>query len=139
MGDDPVQAANPNSRFKSRKFIAYMVSNLVWKLLIAFMVWKGQSDFILMTVVIVSGCVDIGYILGQASLDAFLGWADGLHFRAPVGQEVVQIPVTRSAPGPLVETVPFMATEPAGPLAASESAIVMDAAPDKVEFDPDKG
>ncbi len=66
------------SRFKSRKFAAFMVSNILWKAMIGFMVFKGQSDFILMTAIIVSGCVDIGYILGQAALDAFLGWATRL-------------------------------------------------------------
>lgn len=71
------------SRFASKKFAAYIMSNFFWKVIVGFMVLQGQSDFILMAVVIVSGCVDIGYILGQAALDGFLGWAGKLVENAP--------------------------------------------------------
>ena len=71
------------SRFSSRKFVAYMVTNLCWKYLVFWAMYTQQTDFMQMTLVITSGCVDVGYILGQAGLDAFLGWANKLVDKVP--------------------------------------------------------
>ncbi len=71
------------SRFSSRKFVAYMVTNLCFKFLIFWAMHTSQSDFIQMNLIITSGCVDIGYILGQAGLDAFLGWANKVVNKVP--------------------------------------------------------
>lgn len=71
------------SRFSSKKFVAYLLSNLFSKFLIFWAMQTAQSDFIQMTLIIVSGCVDIGYILGQAALDAFLAWAAKLVDKVP--------------------------------------------------------
>jgi hypothetical protein len=81
MTDEPI--GDGGSRFASRKFAAYMVSNLLMKILIFWAMYTKQDDLIQMTLIITSGCVDIGYILGQAALDAFLGWANNLIHRVP--------------------------------------------------------
>ena len=81
MTDEPVP--NGTSRFASKKFAAYMVSNLLMKFLIFWAMYTDQTDFIQMTLIITSGCVDIGYILGQAALDAFLGWSSKLIDKVP--------------------------------------------------------
>ena len=81
MTDEPLP--NGTSRFASKKFAAYMVSNLLMKFLIFWAMYTSQTDFIQMTLIIASGCVDIGYILGQAALDAFLGWAGRLIEKVP--------------------------------------------------------
>jgi hypothetical protein len=93
----PGEATSP-SRFSSRKFVAYMLSNLLWKFLIFWAVYSEESDFIQMTLIIVSGCVDIGYILGQAALDAFLGWAGKLVDKVPEPPQGAATPPPKPRP-----------------------------------------
>jgi len=63
---------------KSKKFIAYMASELGWKFTIFYLLFhlQGKLDHyslvMLMTVVITSGFIQIGYILGQAALDKYI-------------------------------------------------------------------
>lgn len=68
---DPVEKG-----FKSKKFIAYMSSSFMWKALLFWMVHSWGSGFdhqltILITVV-VSGFVDVGYIVSVAALDKYV-------------------------------------------------------------------
>ena len=66
---------------KSKKFIAYMTSEIGWKLLLFYLLYqlKGKLDHytlvILMTIVITSGFIQIGYILGKAALDKYVSAA----------------------------------------------------------------
>lgn len=66
---------------KSKKFIAYMTSELGWKAILFYLLYhlQGKLDhyslIILMTVVITSGFIQIGYILGQAALDKYVNAA----------------------------------------------------------------
>ena len=66
---------------KSKKFIAYIMSELGWKIIILYLLYhlQGKLDHyslvMLMTVVIVSGFIQIGYILGQAALDKYVAAA----------------------------------------------------------------
>lgn len=66
---------------KSKKFIAYMVSELGWKAVVFYLLFhlQGKLDHyslaMLMTVVITSGFIQIGYILGQAALDKYVNAA----------------------------------------------------------------
>ena len=66
---------------KSKKFIAYMTSELGWKFIIFYLLYhlQGKLDHyslvMLMTVVITSGFIQIGYILGQAALDKYVSAA----------------------------------------------------------------
>ena len=66
---------------KSKKFIAYMTSELGWKFTLFYLLYhlQGKIDHyslvMLMTVVITSGFIQIGYILGQAALDKYVNAA----------------------------------------------------------------
>lgn len=67
--------------FKSKKFIAYLISDLGWKIIILYMLMHLKSKLqtaeltFLMTIVITSGVIQIGYILGQAALDKYINAA----------------------------------------------------------------
>lgn len=63
---------------KSKKFLAYLIADLGWKVIIIYMLMHLQSKLdpeeltFLLTVVITSGTIQIGYILGQAALDKYI-------------------------------------------------------------------
>ena len=63
---------------KSKKFLAYLLADLGWKVIILYMLMHLQSKLdpeeltFLLTVVITSGIIQIGYILGQAALDKYI-------------------------------------------------------------------
>jgi len=56
----------------SKKFIAYLISNLSSKMLLFWMVGKDTGDIITVSMIIASMFIDIGYILGQAALDKYV-------------------------------------------------------------------
>ena len=64
---------------KSKKFLAYLIADFGWKILIGFVVWKEESKeqigyttfLILLAMIITAGFIQIGYILGQAMLDKY--------------------------------------------------------------------
>ena len=66
---------------KSKKFIAYVIADLGWKAVIFYMLMHLKSKLdpeeltFLITVILTSGVVQIGYILGQAALDKYIGAA----------------------------------------------------------------
>lgn len=66
---------------KSKKFVAYLIADLGWKGVILYMLMHLQSKLdpeeltFLLTVVITSGIIQIGYILGQAALDKYINAA----------------------------------------------------------------
>lgn len=66
---------------KSKKFLAYLIADLGWKVIILYMLMHLQSKLdpeeltFLLTVVITSGVIQIGYILGQAALDKYINAA----------------------------------------------------------------
>tara|TARA_Y100000992_G_C21181117_1_gene450733 strand:+ start:586 stop:846 length:261 start_codon:yes stop_codon:yes gene_type:complete len=66
---------------KSKKFIAYLLAEFGWKLIILFLLYQIQGKIdhytlvLLVTTVIVSGFIQIGYILGQAALDKYVNAA----------------------------------------------------------------
>lgn len=57
---------------QSKKFLAYLLSNLGTKLLMFWMVHRQESDIVLTTVVTAAAFIDVGYILGQAALDKYV-------------------------------------------------------------------
>lgn len=63
---------------KSKKFIAYLISDLGWKGVILYMLSHLNSKLsteeltLLLCIVITSGVIQIGYILGQAALDSYI-------------------------------------------------------------------
>jgi len=66
---------------KSKKFIAYLIADIGWKIVVLYMLTHLKSKLeageltFLMTVVITSGVIQIGYILGQAALDKYINAA----------------------------------------------------------------
>ena len=56
----------------SKKFIAYVISNILMKILLFSMLAHNSSDYVITCALIVSSFVDVGYILGQAALDKFV-------------------------------------------------------------------
>ena len=66
---------------KSKKFIAYLIADFGWKIIIIYMLTHLNSKLspeeltFLLTVVITSGIIQIGYILGQAALDKYINAA----------------------------------------------------------------
>lgn len=56
----------------SKKFIAYLISNLGSKMLLFWMVGKNESDVVIMMMITASAFIDVGYILGQAALDKYV-------------------------------------------------------------------
>lgn len=63
---------------KSKKFIAYILADLGWKIIILYMIMHLQGKLttyeltFLLTVIITSGVIQISYIIGQAALDKYL-------------------------------------------------------------------
>lgn len=66
---------------KSKKFIAYLIADFGWKIIILYMLMHLKSKLepseltFLLTVVITSGIIQIGYILGQVALDKYISAA----------------------------------------------------------------
>lgn len=66
---------------KSKKFLAYMIADIGWKAIIFYMLMHLKSKLdpseltLLLTIVITSGIIQIGYILGQTALDKYVNAA----------------------------------------------------------------
>ena len=64
---------------KSKKFLAYLIADFGWKILIGYTIYKeeakneiGYTTFlILLSMIVTAGFIQIGYILGQAMLDKY--------------------------------------------------------------------
>ena len=69
------------SPVKSKKFLAYIISDIGWKIIILYTLMHLKSKLdpeeltFLLTVVVTSGIIQIGYILGQAALDKYINAA----------------------------------------------------------------
>ena len=65
------------NHLKSKKFIAYLISEFGWKLLTFYVLLEyGKSIdhyafMVLISMIVTSGFIQIGYILGQAALDKY--------------------------------------------------------------------
>jgi hypothetical protein len=62
---------------QSKKLLAYLVAELTWKVLLGLALWRDPSEgafprWTLITMVIVMGFLEVGYILGQAYVDQFI-------------------------------------------------------------------
>jgi hypothetical protein len=60
------------SPMQSKKFLAYLLSNLGSKILTFWMVEKGVDNVTLITIITATAFIDVGYILGQAALDKYV-------------------------------------------------------------------
>lgn len=62
---------------QSKKFVAFLVSEVSWKLIMLYvlMEYRAKIDhyafLVLLAVIITSGFMQIGYVLGQAALDKY--------------------------------------------------------------------
>ena len=62
---------------KSKKFLAYLIADIGWKILMFYVIWEYQTKIehyafmVLVTMIVTSGFIQIGYILGQAALDKY--------------------------------------------------------------------
>jgi len=61
---------------QSKKFIAYMVTNLIMKAYMFYSTWGGESDTVIITAIFLSVFLDVGYILGQAAVDSLVRYAN---------------------------------------------------------------
>ena len=63
---------------KSKKFIAYLVADFGWKLILLYMLFQTKSKYdhysftVMLTLLITTGFIQVGYILGQAALDRYI-------------------------------------------------------------------
>jgi hypothetical protein len=57
---------------QSKKFLAYLLSNLGSKALLFWMVSKGSGEFTIISMITAAAFIDIVYILGQAALDKYV-------------------------------------------------------------------
>ncbi len=57
---------------QSKKFLAYLLSNIGSKALLFWMVSNDASNLVIVTTVTAAAFIDVGYILGQAALDKYV-------------------------------------------------------------------
>ena len=60
------------SPLQSKKFVASMVWNMCWLLLIGYGIYSKLGETVLLAMVMVSGSTQIVYVGGQAALDTFV-------------------------------------------------------------------
>jgi hypothetical protein len=66
-----------SAKFKSKKFAAYLIGELTWKLLIFYVILEYRNEIdhyafmVLIAMITTSGFLQIGYILGQVALDKY--------------------------------------------------------------------
>jgi len=60
------------SPFCSKKFIAFLIGEITWKAIIAYMVYADVGMVPILSTILIAGFVEVGFILGQASLDKFV-------------------------------------------------------------------
>lgn len=65
---------------QSKKFLAYLFTNLINKWIIFWMIQKGVGGSTIAWAITAAAFIDIGYILGQAALDGFVRMA---HIKSP--------------------------------------------------------
>jgi len=69
---------------QSKKFIAYLIAEAGWKAILGYMLWQMQSKFdqysfvVVVTLISVSGFIQVGYILGEVALDRYTRMAEAL-------------------------------------------------------------
>ena len=72
-----MSASSEKLPLKSKKFIAYLISEFGWKFLIFYVIleYKNKIDhfafMVLVAMIITSVFIQVGYILGQVALDKY--------------------------------------------------------------------
>jgi hypothetical protein len=82
---------------QSKKFVAYLISDVGWKLVIASLLLKmgdkydQYSFMLLLTLILVNGFIQVGYILGEIALDRYTRIAEaGLNGKVKSNAKSVQ-------------------------------------------------
>lgn len=63
---------------KSKKFVAYLIADLGWKAILVYLLFQTKANYnyysftLILTLIIITGFIQVGYILGQASLDKYI-------------------------------------------------------------------
>lgn len=63
---------------KSKKFVAYLISDIGWKIVLFYLIYKQKEDIkpaavsLMLALTFVNGFMQAGYILGQAALDRYV-------------------------------------------------------------------
>ena len=75
---------------QSKKFIAYLIADIGWKLVLMYVLFQTKvkidyySFIIILTLLVLSAFIQVGYILGQAALDKYIKVAQTI----PLKQEL---------------------------------------------------
>lgn len=81
----PAKPAHEKSHLESKKFVAWFLSEMSWKVILiaALFFWKDDPSqvssgawWLLMAIVVTAGFIGIGFILGQAALDKYVRVAE---------------------------------------------------------------
>lgn len=78
-----VALANLKRPMQSKKFVAFLIAEVTWKVIIFVITFMGMKNgtvgpmtgTLILTAILIAGFVEVGYILGQGSLDKYLGLA----------------------------------------------------------------
>ena len=57
---------------QSKKFIAFLLADMSWTVLLAYTIYRGETQAVTLAMVLVKGFVEAGYIGGQAWLDRYV-------------------------------------------------------------------
>lgn len=63
---------------KSKKFVAYLISDIGWKIILLYLIYRQKDNIqpaaisLMLALTFVNGFMQVGYILGQASLDKYV-------------------------------------------------------------------
>ena len=111
-------------KLQSKKFVAYLVAEITWKALAVLVLFWGKDAIptqvwvCLISIIVVAGFIEAGYILGQSSLDKYLRIAqiavDAGHDISLKGIELTapQKALPQTEPKPVLESkVPAPKTE----------------------------
>ncbi len=79
----PPGLSHLKSPMQSKKFVAFLISEVTWKVIIFVITYMGMKNgtvgmmtgSLILACVLIAGFVESGYIIGQGSLDKYLGLA----------------------------------------------------------------
>lgn len=109
------------SPLQSKKFHAYLLAEITWKILLGLMIyrWTDKRTTVMISVIIVAGFIEVGFILGQAALDKYVRVAAILkpkkNGEGQNGEGQNGDPTTPKPPTPDSETPPTTPTSSSTP------------------------
>jgi hypothetical protein len=92
-----------------KKFVAFLISEMTWKVLAGLVLFWGRDSIsdqvwlILLSIIVVAGFVEVGYIVGQASLDKYVRLAK---IAADAGQSITLGKTVSTTTAPEKEKTP---------------------------------